>query len=687
MLTNDKVPNRLIHEKSPYLLEHAHNPVDWFSWSEEAFAKAKAEDKPVFLSVGYSTCHWCHVMAHESFEDEHVAELLNRAFISVKVDREERPDIDAVYMEVCQALTGSGGWPMTIIMTSDKKPFFAGTYFPKTSRSGRPGLTEILSAVTQRWREDRGALLRSGEEITAYLQSGPETSEAEQVPASELIARAVRQFKAAFDKTNGGFGSAPKFPMPHNLLFLLRYARLERDAQAQTLVEKTLVQMYRGGIFDHIGGGFSRYSTDERWLIPHFEKMLYDNAGLLCVYLEAYEQTGRPFYRRIAEKTFSYLLRELMSDAGAFYCAQDADSSGVEGKFYTFTPEEITAVLGEKAGKAFCGRFGIDKSGNMEGKSVPNLLGCETFETEDEGLSEQREKLFEYRLGRTSLHRDDKVLTAWNAMMLMALSRAAVILEDCTYLDAAKRTQTFIAERLYSGGRLMLRWKDGETAHEGQLDDYAFYGLALLELYAATLELSYLEEALRLAETLLARFEDAEDGGFFMYAEDAERLLTRPKPTYDGAMFSGNSAAAMLLVQLSRLSEMEKWQAASQRQLRFMSRIAAAQPSAHSFALTALMAETYASAWLVCVTAEEKAPPELMKLLRDYEPFHITVLLKTPGNARALQRISPMTESYPIPQTGAQYYLCRNGACLQPTPDIAAVRRALEGIFHPESLR
>ena len=373
------IPNRLIHEKSPYLLQHAYNPVQWFPWGEEAFEKARQENKPVFLSIGYSTCHWCHVMEQESFENEEIAELLNREYICVKVDREERPDVDAVYMSVCQVMNGQGGWPLTILMAPDGKPFFSGTYFPPHARYGSPGLEELLTAAAGQWRAQKERLLESAEQIAAYLKEQAQTGN-RAAPGMDTVQQAFRQFADSFDPENGGFGGAPKFPTPHNLIFLMEYGKRTENREALAMAETTLVQMYRGGIFDHIGGGFSRYSTDERWLVPHFEKMLYDNALLAMAYLEAYGQTGRKLYECVARSILQYVERELTDENGGFFCGQDADSDGVEGKYYVFTPEEIKAVLGDEAGEKFCARYGIFPGGNFEGKSIPNLLENEGYE-------------------------------------------------------------------------------------------------------------------------------------------------------------------------------------------------------------------------------------------------------------------------------------------------------------------
>jgi len=671
-------PNRLINEKSPYLLQHAYNPVDWFPWSEEAFEKARAEDKPVFLSIGYSTCHWCHVMAHESFEDEKVAEILNRDFISIKLDREERPDIDSVYMSVCQIMTGSGGWPLTIIMTPEKKPFFADTYLPKTSRYGRIGLIELLEEVARQWKTNRKRLTEAGDEISDYL-SKLANRKTEGEPSKELLKRAFENYKRSFDSKWGGFGGAPKFPTPHNLIFLLRYSHLEKDSESLKMAEKTLEHMYRGGIFDHIGGGFSRYSTDDKWLVPHFEKMLYDNALLAYAYLEAYSLTKRELYRSVAEKTLGYVLRELTDPLGGFYGGQDADSEGVEGKYYVFTPEEIKKVLGKAEGKRFCEWFGITSEGNFEGKSIPNLINNSSFEREDSEVSALCERLYEYRLKRTSLHMDDKILTSWNALMISAFARAALLLGSKAYLETAIRAEKFISEFLTDkSGRLLVRWRDGEAANLGQLDDYAFYALSLIELYDATFDLSYLKKALEIAREMIRLFEDSENGGYYIYASDSEQLISRPKEVYDGAMPSGNSVAALVLNRLALLTGDKALNDAAERQLRFITGAAEAYPSGYAFSMLALISSLYPSLELICVSSGKEAPPELTEFLRKEPVLNLTVLVKTSENAKAVSEIAPFATEYPIPEQGSIYYLCRNKSCFAPTYSIQELKGLLD---------
>ena len=677
--------NRLINEKSPYLLQHAHNPVDWFPWGGEAFAKAKAEDKPVFLSIGYSTCHWCHEMAHESFEDPEVADALNRDFVSIKVDREERPDVDAVYMSVCQAMTGSGGWPLTVLMTPEQKPFWAGTYLPKNSQYGTPGILDLLSAAVQRWKTNREQLTDTGDKIVAALLRQTEKS-AE--PSSELgkdaLHAAVSWFQRAYDGQWGGFGNPPKFPAPHNLLFLLDYAALEKDAEPQRMAEQTLERMYRGGIFDHIGGGFSRYSTDEKWLVPHFEKMLYDNALLAGAYLKAFQRTQNPLYRRVAEKTIGYVLRELTDEGGGFYCGQDADSDGVEGKYYVFTPEEIRAVLGPKDGNDFCGQYGITAAGNFGGKSIPNRIGGPN--RIDEPISEQTSrrmdalcaKLYEYRLGRTRLHKDDKVLTAWNALMIAALADAWRLTKEPAYLQAAEKAWKFIAEHLTDrSGGMLRRWRDGEAAGAGQLDDYVFTSFALLKLYEATFNADYLLRAAELSGRMAESFFDAEKGGFFLTAGDGERLIARPKEIYDGAIPSGNSVAAITLGRLSLLTGENKWREYAQKQLAFLAGPVGQFPAGYGAALLGFMQELYPTRELVCVAAENGAVSELQDFLRENEPPLLSTLVKTKENQAALADAAPFTKEYPFPKSGAAYYLCKDGACAAPVFSLRELKRQM----------
>ena len=662
--------NRLQREKSPYLMQHGENPVDWYPWCEDAFEKAKREGKPVFLSIGYSTCHWCHVMAHESFEDPEVAERLNRDFVSIKVDREERPDIDAVYMSVCQAMTGSGGWPLTIFMTPEQKPFFAGTYFPKHGGCGQFGLMELLERIAELWKQNRAELLKAGNQIAVAINR--EQTGKGRKPDRQLTRRAYGQLARTFDHPWGGFGAAPKFPTPHNLLFLMEYAHGAGEPNAMKMVEITLENMAKGGILDQIGGGFSRYSTDEMWLVPHFEKMLYDNALLLIAYLKAYQHTRRECFADTAHRTARYILRELTGEEGACCCGQDADSDGVEGKYYVFTPEEIKGVLGNADGEGFCRRYDITDSGNFEGKSIPNRIQASEsgWDRDDPRLK----KLYDYRRNRTKLHKDDKILLSWNAWTIIALAKAGQILDEPSYLEAAIRIQQFIDGKMVTeDDRLYLRYRDGEAAYVGQLEDYGVYALALLELYRITFALKYLEAAIHRAKQMVELFEDREKGGYYMTAFDGEQLIAHPKETYDGAMPSGNSVAAMVLQVLAALTGDPRWQSAADRQLSFLAGETGEYPSTSCFGMMAMMRALYPHRELVCVTGGG-VPGALQAYLKEHPADDLSVLLKTGENGQTLASCAPFTKDYPIPEQGAMYYLCENGACKAPVSDFSQLR-------------
>lgn len=658
--------NSLIKEKSPYLRQHAENPVDWLPWGEEAFYRAGHEDKPIFLSIGYSTCHWCHVMARESFEDSQVAALLNRYYIPVKVDREERPDVDSVYMQACQALTGSGGWPLTIIMTADKLPFFAGTYIPKNSRGNQAGLIPLLSAIARRWAEDRESLLKTAGEIGSFLSAQREPSPAE--PGEDKLKAAAAQLAAAYDREYGGFGTAPKFPSPHDLLFLLRLAHFTGDKEQRQMVDNSLRQMYRGGIYDHFGGGFSRYSTDREWLAPHFEKTLYDNALLSFLYTEAWQEGHTALYRDVAENTLDYCLRELKAEGGGFFSAQDADSRGVEGAYYLFTPEEVKSVLGEDAGRHFCNCYDITPEGNFHGKSIPNLLLNNRWNFVPEGYEEYREKLRLYREERLPLFTDEKILTGWNGLMLMALSRAAFAFGDRRYLMEARELAEFMGEKLYGGGRLTARLCDGELRYEAQLDDYAFYALGLLELYRADFKAGHIASAQALAGQLLEDFAD-EKGGFFRTSRGAEKLFIRPKEVYDGALPSGNSAAALLFEELFRLTGKELWREAAEKQLGYICSACARVPAGCAFGYLAMLRYVYGGRELVCALPSGELPESFKAVLGRYAP-ELTVLVKDPENGELLSQLAPFTADMQPQKGKAACYICQNGACSLPVTEL-----------------
>ncbi len=670
--------NLLKNQKSPYLLQHADHPVNWYPWCKQAFETAHAEDKPVFLSIGYSTCHWCHVMAHESFESEEIAQILNRSFVSIKVDREERPDVDAVYMSVCQAMTGSGGWPLTILMTPEQKPFYAGTYLPKHTSYGHPGLSELLLQTEKFWKNNREQLYHTGERIVSWLQT-PKTTPGKE-PSPAFIRRGINELSANFDLLWGGFGRAPKFPSAHNLLLLMHYAVLEQDKKAMQMAEQTLESMARGGICDQIGGGFSRYSTDEQWLIPHFEKMLYDNAMLIYAYAKAYQITKKSFFLSVTQETVSYVLRELQDKEGGFFCGQDADSEGIEGKYYALTPSEVQSVLGMEDGGDFCRFFGITEKGNFEGKSIPNLLGHKN--QKDKPMKQLCEKLRIYRLSRTPLHRDEKILTSWNSLMIAALAKASFLCEEPLWLEAAQKAQQFLEIHLTNScSRLYIRYRDGESAGNGNLEDYAYYAWALLELYQVTWNADYLEKAVHFTNQAIQWFSDQEQGGFYLYASDAESLISRPLETWDSALPSGNSVVALVFSFLFDLTGEDRWHREQEQLLRFLAGEAEAYPAGCCFALYAMCHAVYPSAQLLCVTAEKQMPHELTNFLRMNELPGLTTLLLTLENRDQLARIAPFTAHYPIPDSGTVYYLCQGNTCSAATKDFQTLLVPLKTHF------
>ncbi len=639
--------NRLASETSPYLLQHKDNPVDWYPWGREAFERAAREDKPIFLSIGYSACHWCHVLAHESFEDEETAKLLNEYFISIKVDKEERPDIDSVYMSVCQAFTGSGGWPTSIFMTADQKPFFAGTYFPKTSRGGMIGFRELLRAIHDKWIFDRESLLGQAENIIKHLNGSEVMSDMVDVDPTHL---AVQQFERIYDDKHGGFGRAPKFPTPHNILFLLNYYERYKKEKCLYMAENTLLAMYRGGMFDHIGFGFCRYSTDRKFLVPHFEKMLYDNALLIIAYCKAYAVTQKELYLDVAEKTAGYILKEMTSPEGGFFSSQDADSEGEEGKYYLFTPSEISSVLGREDGEKFNRHFDITDAGNFEGKSIPNLLKSDAYVKSFEVyLSE----LYDYRKKRYSIHRDDKILTSWNSLMITAMCELYLASKDEIYLTAAKNADSFIQKYLCDGGTLYVSFNSEKRRVRGFLDDYSAYTVAQLSLYRATSDREYLDRAKYFCDKVLSDFGDS-GGGFYLYSDEHEELLLRPKETYDGAIPSGNSLISYALCRLYHITDEEKYKIEAERQLDFLMKTASQYPMNHAMFLISLLDYSKPSVKVTVVLSENSKKCE--------------ALLTLPHDA-VISVLNAPTKEYPLVNGKTTYYICRGHSCLPPTND------------------
>lgn len=685
------MPNKLISEKSPYLLQHAHNPVDWYPWSEEAFELAKQLDKPIFLSIGYSTCHWCHVMEKESFEDREVAMLMNDAFINIKVDREERPDIDSIYMEVCQMLTGSGGWPLTIIMTPQKKPFFAGTYFPKYSRYGRIGMIELIPKIQELWHTRREEILQSAESISSHL-SKSEYFETKDISPEELFNEAYQQLASSFDYNYGGFRNAPKFPTPHNLEFLLRYWKLRKDKNALDMVEKTLTAMRMGGIYDHIGFGFHRYSTDNKWIVPHFEKMLYDQALLIKVYTEAYLATKNELFKKTAIQTAEYIINNLMSEA--FESAEDADSEGVEGKFYLWTKDEIISLLKDDA-DIFCRYFSILEKGNFVpehgDESDANILFMQFTHSEHakslnlsdaelEAIIEKcRKTLLEYRNKRIKPHKDDKILTDWNGLAISALAFAGAIFNKAEFIEAAKKSADFILSKMRKhDGRLLHRFRDSEAGIEAMLDDYAFFSNGLLTLYEATFKIDYLKYAIELTDIMIEDFWDWENGGFYFTSNNAEKLIARKKDVYDGAIPSGNSYALLNLIKLWKITSDTKYQELIDKQINaFISKIAE-YPTAYTKFIATMLYSNNHTYEIVIVSDNQINAPEIIKHINNKYIPDKTIIFKENENVFELYKISPYTREMSMLDGRATVYVCKNFNCSLPVTTIEQIDKLIE---------
>jgi uncharacterized protein YyaL (SSP411 family) len=670
MQSPKKYTNHLINETSPYLLQHAHNPVDWYPWGEEAFAKAKAEDKPVLVSIGYSACHWCHVMEHESFEDEETARLMNEHFVNIKVDMEERPDVDQIYMTFVQLTTGRGGWPMNVFMTADKLPFFGGTYFPPVSRYNMPGFTQILVSVAEAYRDKRDELMHSANDILGEMRRVG-LSEFSPVGLSvEQLDTAFNSFARTFDAVNGGFGGAPKFPPSMSLEFLLRYYKRTGSENALDIVKKTAEKMAYGGICDQLGGGFHRYAVDSVWLVPHFEKMLYDNAQLIRVYLHLYQITKDELYKRVAAETLAYVMREMLDVKGAFYSTQDADSEGVEGKFFVWTPEEIEEILGEKDAQIFSFFYDVSEEGNFEEKNILNMKvsPAETAKlfklTENELheiLSRGRERLFATREKRIKPFRDEKVLTAWNGLMLAAFAEAAAVLDREDLLDVAKRNADFVLENLQKDGRLLRTWKDGEAKLNAYLEDYANFADGLLELYQASGETRYLKEAKRLADVMVTEFWDEERGGFFFTSNDHEELLVRTKDYTDNASPSGNSAAADVFLKLSKLVGDERYERFAVTVLRLTAAQIGRYPQGFGRALSAI--EFYMSKVKEIVIIGEKGSGLEKAIFREFLPGKVVVLSE---NAEADAEFIPLLQDRGMIEGKPTAYVCEDFVCQRP---------------------
>ncbi|MGZ7116578.1 MAG: thioredoxin domain-containing protein [Methanobacterium sp.] len=685
---NSKYSNHLVNEKSPYLIQHMQNPVDWYPWGDEAFSKAKEENKPIFLSIGYSTCHWCHVMAHESFEDKEIGQLMNETFVSIKVDREERPDLDNIYMTVCQLMTGGGGWPLTIIMTPDKKPFFAGTYFAKKSGFGRPGLKDLILNVKELWNTKPEEVSASADALIDALHKISDTSSGDELNP-EVLDTCYKALSENFDDIYGGFGKAPKFPAVHNLLFLLRYWKRSGKDRSLKMVTETLDSMHNGGIYDHLGFGFHRYSVDQKWLVPHFEKMLYDQAMISAAYIEAFQATGEEEYKNTADKIFEYVLRDMKSPQGGFYSAEDADSEGIEGKFYVWTKKEIIDVLGEEEGEFASKVFGVTDEGNFKEESTgektgANILHLEnSFEdmTEIFGISKEelkkkvleiRNKLYEHREGRIHPQKDDKILTDWNGLMISSLAKGAYVFKEDKYLKAAINAADFILNKMLMNDRLMHRFRDGESAIEGNLDDYAFMIYGLLDLFEASFNVKYLKSALLLAETLLDHFWDVENGGFYFTADDAEKVLVRKKEIYDSAIPSGNSIMMLNLIRLSQLTENEKFKENALDLEKAFSQTIQKIPTGFAGFLCALDFRIGPSYEIVIAGKKEDCETEALieAVKQNYIPNKTIILLLDGDNTSPLIKIIPSLEFKKMENKKATAYLCSGGSCKTPTNNL-----------------
>ena len=591
------MPNSLINETSPYLLQHAHNPVDWYPWGQEALSRSQLEDKPILLSIGYSACHWCHVMERESFEDDSIASLMNANFVNIKVDREERPDLDAVYMEAVQMLTGSGGWPMTVFLTPEGKPFYGGTYFPPTDRMNMPGFPRVLLAVTEAYRTNREEIERVTGQLTEQMGRTGQLPQDSSILSADILHEAYSRLAANFDYQNGGFGAAPKFPQPMTPEFMLRYYHHGYNPRALDMVELTLEKMAYGGIYDQLGGGFHRYSTDAFWLVPHFEKMLYDNALLARLYLHSYQLTGKQLYRRITEETLDYVLRQMTDPMGGFYSAQDADSEGVEGKFFVWTPEEIREVLGEEEGNLLGGYYGVTDAGNFEGSNILNVPQSPEAFALDHAVSEEdlaslisrgKTLLLQEREKRIHPFRDDKVISSWNGLMLRAFAEAGATLKRPDYLAAATANASFLHDQMFVDGRLLRTYRDGQAKLQGYLEDYAFVADGYLALYEASFQRAWLDRSIELANTMIELFWDEEVGGFYDTGTEHESLVTRPRDVFDNAQPCGGSVASEVLQRLAIITGNEDYNLKAASPLRSLSRLMTQAPGGAAYWLGVL---------------------------------------------------------------------------------------------------
>lgn len=685
----EKHTNKLINEKSPYLLQHAHNPVNWFPWDDEAFKKARDENKPIFLSIGYSTCHWCHVMEYESFEDPIVANLMNDVFVSIKVDREERPDIDNIYMTVCQIMTGHGGWPLTILMTPDKKPFFAGTYFPKDTRGNRMGMIDLINRVNELWHQNRDELDKSANEITGHLLNSAVNNNSSKMDEN-IFEKAAGYFESRFDNKFGGFGNAPKFPSPHNLMFLLREWKRTGKTKYLNMVESTLRSMRFGGVYDHIGFGFHRYSTDQEWLLPHFEKMLYDQAMISHALIELYQATGKLEFKKNAEEIFEYVLRDMSSPEGGFYSAEDADSDGEEGKFYLWDKNELIKILGKEDAELISKVYNADSAGNFKGEATRaatgmNILYLQTsldeitkeLNIDNDKIEELRVKLFNEREKRIHPHKDDKILTDWNGLMIAALAKASVVFDNENYFSAAAKAVDFIEDKLMDEGKLLHRYRDGESAFTANLDDYAFLSWGFIELFEASGNTQYLKSAVKYAEAMTENFEDFENGGFYFTRADNNDLLTRTKDGYDSAIPSGNSIAAYLLIRLSRITGNLKYEETAERIFASFAEQINRTPGGFGMMLSALNFNRSEAFEIIITSSNRSDTKRYLKAINEKFIPNKSIILRTVGNGKSLIEFAPYLKNYLTEEMETKVFVCKNYSCELPVTDIDDMMKLL----------
>ena len=677
--------NHLINESSPYLLQHAHNPVDWYPWGDEAFEKARRENKPVLLSIGYSACHWCHVMAHESFENNEIAALMNQHFVNIKVDREERPDLDQIYMNAVQMMTHHGGWPMTVFLTPDAVPFYGGTYFPPQDRYNMPGFPRVLLGVAEAYKERQDEIRETGASLITELRRLGETAGSDNPIEPDLLDAAYAGIVRNYDSVNGGFGGAPKFPPAMALEFLLRTYARTGNREALQMVSHTCTKMANGGMYDQLGGGFHRYSTDSKWLVPHFEKMLYDNALLSRLYLRYFQVSEDAAARATVEGILDYVLREMTHPDGGFYSTQDADSEGHEGKFFVWDIQEIRDALGDEAASRFCDYYNITKAGNFEGKNIPNV----TRSLEDvavahkisvdelkASLDESRRILFELREKRVKPDRDEKILTAWNGLMLASFAEAGVVLNRPDYTDAALRNAEFVLSNLYENGMLLRTWKDGRAKFNAYLEDYAFLAEGLLTLFETTGETRWLKEALALTDRMVEEFWDSEGGGFYFTGKSHENLIVRSKDYFDNATPSGNSVAALVLVRLATLTGRENYRNLATAVLRDVGDQTRRYPSGFGYALSA-MDFLLSTPKEVAIVGKDSVDiqPMLAETWHRYLPNKVVAV--GIGDSE-IAEITPLLANRPLIKGAATAYVCEHFTCKQPVTDVAALASALQ---------